>query len=403
MNQMTPQSLADMGKSPIFIIILGTMAMLTPLAVDMYLPAFLDIARDLHVNAEKVQNTLALFTIGFATGQLIWGPLADSIGRKPAIIIGTFVFALTALWLTHISEIHNFLALRFIQGFFGAAPAVVLGALLRDLFSKNEFAKMMSLVMLISMIAPLLAPFLGGYIAKFFHWHAIFYVLMVAGLLSCVLVAWKIPESHPKEKRVPLSLRIVLRNFASLVRVRAVVGYVLCTGFSFAGMFCFLTSGSIVYIDIYGVAPEHFGYFFILNMLVLITFTMINSRVVGRFGAENMLRFGLTLQFIAGCWLFVTALFDLGFWSMAIGIACYIGMISMISSNAMAAILDRFPHVAGTANSLAGTIRFGMGSIAGILIALVPVTSGRPMMIAIFCCVLCAALSHFFLSYKTKM
>ncbi|KAE9529934.1 Bcr/CflA family multidrug efflux MFS transporter [Testudinibacter aquarius] len=388
-------------KSPIFVLILGILAMLPPLAIDMYLPSFLDIARDLNVNSERVQNTLALFTLGFAAGQLLWGPAADSFGRKPVIMIGTLIFALTALFLTQVDNIQEFLVLRFIQGFFGAAPAVVLGALLRDLFSKNYFSKMMSMIMLVSMIAPLLAPFIGGYLAKFFHWHSIFYVLAFFGVLSCLLVFWKIPESHPIEKRVPFSLKVVMRNFASLIRVKAVVGYVLAGAFSFAGMFSFLTSGSIVYIDIYGVAPEHFGYFFVMNMTVLILFTSINGKMVLQVGAEKMLRFGLSIQFLAGIWLLLVAILDLGFWPMALGVSAFVGMLSTIGSNAMAAILDRFPQVAGTANSLAGTIRFGIGAVVGFLIALVPISNAVPMLLSMFLCTLLSVLSYYFLTYRS--
>ncbi|TCP94788.1 DHA1 family bicyclomycin/chloramphenicol resistance-like MFS transporter [Cricetibacter osteomyelitidis] len=384
---------------PVFILVLGILAMLPPLAIDMYLPSFLDISKDLSVPAEKVQNTLALFTMGFAIGQLVWGPIADSFGRKPAILIGTLVSAGGALLLTQVNDIHHFVSIRFLQGFFAAAPAVILGALLRDLFSKNYFSKMMSMIMLISMIAPLIAPVMGGYIAKFFHWHSIFYVLAFMGLLSCGLVAWQIPETLPKEKRIPFGLRNVVRNFVSLIKVKAVVGYVLLSGFSFSGLFAFLTSGSIVYIDLYGVAAENFGYFFLMNMSVMILFTSINGKMVMQVGAEKMLRFGLTIQFLAGCWLLLVALLDLGFWPMALGVAAYVGMMSTIGSNAMAAILDRFPQYAGTANSLAGTMRFGMGSIAGVLVSFIPVTSAVPMLVSMFICITLGLLSYWFLTY----
>lgn len=398
---MNQHSSAQQQASFVFILVLGILAMLPPLAIDMYLPSFLDIAQDLQVNPERVQNTLALFTLGFALGQLLWGPIADSFGRKPAILIGTFVSATIALILTQVASIEHFLGLRFVQGLFASAPAVVLGALLRDLFSKNYFSKMMSLIMLISMLAPLLAPFLGGYIAKFFHWHAVFYVLAFMGFLSCLLVLIRIPETLPSEKRVVFNLSGIVRNFRSLVQVKAVVGYVLCGAFSFAGMFCFLTSGSIVYIDIYGIASEHFGYFFIMNMSMMILFTSINSRMVMKVGAEKMLRFGLSVQFIAGTWLLLVAIFDLGFWPMALGIACYIGMLSTIGSNAMASILEQFPQYAGTANSLVGTIRFGTGALVGFLLSLLPIYSAKPMLLFMFFCVLIGVTSYYFLTYRS--
>lgn len=158
----------------VFIVILGVLSMLTPLAIDMYLPSFADIALDLSVSEEKIQTTLALFTFGFAFGQLLWGPLSDTYGRKPIIIIGVVIAAIISLIITQIQDINHFYILRFIQGFFGASPAVVVGALLRDLFKKNEFARMMSMIMIVMMIAPLAAPIVGGYLAKWFHWHSIF-------------------------------------------------------------------------------------------------------------------------------------------------------------------------------------------------------------------------------------
>ena len=167
--------------------------MLTPLAIDMYLPAFVKIANDLNVSEEMISQTLALFTLGFAFGQLFWGPLSDSYGRKPIILIGIITSALVSLVITQIHHIHHFYILRFVQGFFGASPAVVTGALLRDLFAKNEFARQMSMIMIVTMIAPLIAPVLGGHLTDWFHWHIIFYVLMVSGLLAALLVSYKIP------------------------------------------------------------------------------------------------------------------------------------------------------------------------------------------------------------------
>ena len=158
----------------LFVLILGILSMLTPLAIDMYLPAFLNIANDFSVSQEKIQTTLALFTFGFAFGQLFWGPLSDSYGRKPIILIGIVVSAVVSLGITQVKHIEHFYALRFVQGFFGASPAVVTGALLRDLFAKNEFARQMSMIMIVTMIAPLLAPVLGGYLTDWFHWHIIF-------------------------------------------------------------------------------------------------------------------------------------------------------------------------------------------------------------------------------------
>lgn len=387
---------------PSFIIILGILAMLPPLAIDMYLPSFLDIAKDLNVNQESVQATLAMFTFGFAVGQLAWGPIADSFGRKPVILIGLVGSSIAAFFLTTVMSIENFYVLRLIQGICGAAPAVVLGALVRDLFDRNRFAQMMSMIMIISMIAPLVAPILGGHLAKWFHWHAIFYALLLMGGLCAVLISWKIPETLAQEKRIPLSFGKVLKNFGELLSHKATLGYVLIGGLSFAGMFCFLTSGSIVYIGLYGVSQENFGYFFIMNIVVMVAMTAINGRLISVYGSEKMLRFGLLIQLLAGIWLAVSATFQLGFWSMALGIPFYVGMISTIGSNASAAILDRYPQMAGTANAVAGTARFGISSLVGGGLSYIAITSERPMLYAMALCTLSAFAIYYLLCYQKE-
>lgn len=386
---------------PSFFIILGMMAMLPPLAIDMYLPSFLDIARDLSVSQEKVQTTLAVFTFGFAVGQLFWGPIADSFGRKPVILLGLSGAAVAAFFLTTVDNIITFYFLRLIQGLCGAAPAVVLGALVRDLFERNRFAQMMSVIMIISMLAPLLAPILGGYIAKYFHWHSIFYTLLAMGVACVMLVMWKIPETLAPEKRQPIRFGRVIRNFAELISHKATLGYVLVGGLTFSGMFCFLTSGSLVYIGIHGVSQEHFGYFFGLNMIVMVSMTALNGRIVAKVGSERMLRIGLTVQLAAGIWLALTATFQLGFWYMALGIPFYVGMLSTIGSNATAAILDRYPQMAGTANAVAGTARFGIASLIGAGLSRIAVTSERPMLYAMAACVISASLIYYFLCRPT--
>lgn len=382
---------------PCFFIILGMMAMLPPLAIDMYLPSFLDIERDLQVSQEKVQTTLAVFTFGFAVGQLFWGPMADSFGRKPIILFGLTGSALAAYFLTQVMTIENFYLLRLIQGLCAAAPAVVLGALVRDLFDRNMFAQMMSVIMIISMLAPLLAPILGGYIAKYFHWHSIFYTLVLMGISCVLLISWKIPETLAIEKRQPLRFGIVFKNFWTLLSDKATLGYVLVGGLTFAGMFCFLTSGSLVYIGIYGVSQEYFGYFFGLNMIVMVSMTALNGRIVVKVGSEKMLKIGLLVQLLAGIWLACVAIFKLGFWAMAIGIPFYVGMLSTIGSNATAAILDRYPQMAGTANGLAGTARFGIASLVGAMLSHIAVTSERPMLYAMAMCTIAASIAYYLL------
>lgn len=386
--------------SALFLITLGMLSMLPPLGVDMYLPAFLNIAADLNVAPEQVPYTLTLFTFGIALGQLFWGPVGDSYGRKPIILFGMLMTTLMAFALSQSNSLEKFTALRFAQGFFGAAPVVLVGALLRDLFNKNELAKMMSLVTLVVMIAPLIAPIIGGYLVTFYHWSAIFYLLAAFGVLSRLLIFFVIPETHQKEKRIPLRLGVVINNFVTIWKQKEVLGYMIASGFGFGGMFVFLTLGSIVYIDLYGVAVDEFGYFFMMNIALMTLGSVLNGHFVSKVGAEKMLQIGLGIQLFAGIWLALVAICDLGFWAMAIGVAVFVGQNALISANAMASILAKFPTMAGTANSIAGSMRFGLGAVIGSVVATFRLNDAMPMLLSMATCVICAVLVYYFLTYR---
>ena len=386
----------------IFVVALGILSMLPPLAVDMYLPAFLNIAQDFQVTNDQVQHTLTSFAYGLALGQLFWGPFGDSFGRKPIILLGVVIAAFAALILTQIHSIGTFTALRFIQGFFGASPVVLVGALLRDLFDKNELSKIMSTISLVFMVAPLVAPIIGGYVVYFFHWHAIFYVIAGMGFLSILLVFFIVPETHRKEKRIPLRLNIIARNFMALWKQKPVLGYMFSTSFAFGGLFAFVTAGSIVYIGIYGIKPENFGYFFMLNIGIMTLSSFLNRRLVAKLGAETMLRCGLGVQFLAAVWLLLVVLFDLGFWPIALGVAIFVGQNPLISSNSMASILEKFPNAAGSANSMVGSVRFSIGASIGSLVSLLPTNSAVPMLLAMVICSVIAVVCYYFLTVKNR-
>ena len=250
-----------------------------------------------------------------------------------------------------------------------AAASVVINALMRDVYPKEEFSRMMSFVMLVTTIAPLVAPMVGGAVLVWFSWHAIFWIPAIAALLASVMIFVFIDETLPVERRQKFHVRTTLGNFASLFRHKRVLSYMLASGFSFAGMFSFLSAGPFVYIELNHVSPQHFGYYFALNIVFLFVMTIINSRFVRRVGALNMFRAGLWIQFVMAIWLVLSALLGVGFWALVVGVAAFVGCVSMVSSNAMAVILDEFPHMAGTASSLAGTFRFGIGAIVGALLS----------------------------------
>ena len=385
------------------VFILGLLAMLMPLSIDMYLPALPVISAQFGVPAGSAQMTLSTYILGFALGQLFYGPMADSFGRKPVILGGTLIFAGAAVACAQAQTIDQLIVMRFFHGLAAAAASVVINSLMRDIYPKEEFSRMMSFVMLVTTIAPLVAPMAGGAVLVWFSWHVIFWILALAALLASAMIFFFIDETLPAERRQKFHIRTTMGNFASLFRHKRVLSYMLASGFSFAGMFSFLSAGPFVYIELNHVSPQHFGYYFALNIVFLFIMTIINSRFVRRVGALNMFRAGLWIQFVMAIWLVLSAFTGVGFWALVVGVAAFVGCVSMVSSNAMAVILDEFPHMAGTASSLAGTFRFGIGAIVGALLSMATFNTAWPMLWAMAFCATSSILFYLYASRPRKV
>ena len=374
-------------------LVLGAIGALTPLAIDMYLPAMPAIAKDFGVNAGAVQITLTVYTAGFALGQLLHGPLADSFGRRPILLFGVFFFGIASAVSATTTSIESLTLVRTAQGFAGAAAAVIIQAIVRDMFDKEDFARTMSFVTLVITLAPLVAPMIGGHLAIWFGWRSIFWLLTAFSVVVIAAVLWKIPETLAPENRQPLRFRTTLKNYARLCKNPVAMGLMFSGAFSFAGMFAFLTAGSFVYIDIYGVTPDQFGYLFGLNIVTMIIMTSINGRLVKKVGLHGMLKFGLSVQLFAGLGLLASGFLDLGIWGIVPFVMLFIGTLSTIGSNSMGLLLSGYPTMAGTASSLAGTLRFGTGSVVGAIVATLPAGTVWPMIVLMtICSVLSAGL-----------
>jgi DHA1 family bicyclomycin/chloramphenicol resistance-like MFS transporter len=396
MSQTIAQQEGEQASKLTFImfLILGAIGALTPLAIDMYLPAMPTIAKNLGVEAGSVQFTLSVYTAGFAIGQLLHGPLADSFGRKPVMVIGILGYATASLGCAMADNIESLTLLRCAQGFAGAAPAVVIQALIRDMFDREDFARTMSFVTLVVMIAPLIAPMLGGHLAEWFGWRSIFWVLALFAAIVTTAIVWKIPETLRAENRQPLRLKTTLRNYFKLFFNKGAMGLMMAGGFSFGGMFTFLTAGSFVYIDLYGLDATEFSYLFAVNIVFMVAMTILNGRIVKKVGSIWMLRFGLTIQLVAGVGLVIVGLTGVGLWGLVPFVAMYISTLSTIGSNTMGLLLSGYPAIAGTASSLAGTLRFGTGSLLGALVALLPSDTEWTMIAVMASCALLSAATY---------
>jgi len=392
----------DAQLSFLLIVILGAISALTPIAIDMYLPAMPSIAQEFSVSAGDIQFTLTAYMAGFAIGQLLHGPLADSFGRKPVLLTGTLCFMLCSMLSAIAPSIELLTWTRIGQGFAGAAAAVVIQALVRDMFEKEEFARTMSFIMLVMTLAPLVAPLVGGYMALWFGWRAIFWLIALIALLVIMAIILKIPETLPAVKRQRFSVRSVLYNYRSLVVSADAMLLIVMGALSFSGMFAFLTAGSFIYVELYDVDMQHVGYLFGLNVISMMIMTVINGRFVRSKGSSWMLSLGLTIQFVAAVLLLIGQLLDFGLWGIVLPVMLYTSAISTVGSNSMAILLSAYPGIAGTASSLAGTLRFGLAGLAAASISLLPSGASWPMVAVICCCALLSSTCLLLRNAKVK-
>ncbi|WMC12119.1 Bcr/CflA family multidrug efflux MFS transporter [Oceanimonas pelagia] len=380
------------------LLLLASLAGLTPLAIDMYLPSLPTIARDLGVPVSQAQLTISVFLAGFALGQLFYGPLADTVGRKPVMLGGLALFTLASIGCAVADSIETLMTFRLLQALGGAAGSVVLNALLRDMFERDMFARVMSLVILVMTLAPLVAPIVGGYLLLVGHWHSIFVLLAIIGTLVTLALAWRIPETLKPEHRQPFRLWPVLQNYGKVLRHRAAVGYIGCGGLTTAAMFAFISGSPLVYIELYGVPAQHYGLLFAMNIVLMMVLTFGNSRLVKHLGSDRLLKTGLTLAALAGIVLLFNGITGFGgLWGLVPAVMVLIAQISLVGANAMAGLLSHFPEAAGTASALAGTVRFGLGAVATFAVNVSHAVSALPMALVMSLCAWLALASYWLL------
>lgn len=383
------------------IMLLAAVIAITPLAIDMYLPAMQMMADDLHTSMALVQQSLSIYLAAYAIGMLLFGPLADMIGRRPLALAGMIGFLLSSLMLSLVSSIEWFLVWRALQAFTGAAATVVIPGIVRHLYQQHT-AKGMSYVSMIMMLAPLIAPAVGSGLMYFAHWQIIFDVLAAYALLI-LLLSWRfMPEVPRAENAVkPAFFSGYLTVFAN----KQAWPYIATSMFSSFSFFTFLTAVSFVYISYFKVSEQSFALLFGLNVSVLMFVNFINSRLVTRLGPQRMLTSGLVVAILCASLLSMFNYMELGLWFTVMTIAPLMGSLGLVATNADAMILMRFPEHTGTATAVIGTLRFGVGALAGPLLGMFYTGTALPfslMMLAGTVCILMAQLLHYRQTRSTK-
>lgn len=366
-----------------------------PLSMDMYLPSLPILAEYFGSSAAKAQLTLSAFTVGFAVGQLVYGPLSDRLGRKWVLVSGIALYVAASFACAVASDIDTLIAVRVLQALGGGAGVVLTRAIVRDLYSREAGARALSLMLLVPSLAALVGPFIGGHILLWADWRAIFWLLTALGAAILLLAALRLPETLPRDQRTTTGAARIVREYGIVIADRQALGYMLCGAFSFAGMFAQLSGTPFVYIELFGVAPEDFGYLFALNIVGIMLGSYVNSRLVTRFGIRRMLVFGTSLALLGG--LSVALFATLGIGGLAAIVASIVVFMmphNVVNANATAGALEKFPQIAGTASALLGAVRFATGAAVGAAVGILHDGTAVPMALVIAGCALASAAAY---------
>lgn len=356
-------------------LILGALSAFTPLAVDMYLPGLPELERTLQTDSGGVQRTLSVFFLGLAIGQLILGPLSDRYGRRAPLLVGNLLYIAASVACALVPNIDALIAARFVQAFGSCAGMVISRAMVRDLFEPREGARVMSLLMLVTGVAPILAPLVGGYVLALFDWHAIFWLL--AGFATLVMIAARLwlRETRGPQPQMRLTFGSALGVYADLLTTRRYMGYTLASSLGMGGLFSYIAASPFVFIDLYHLSPQAYGWIFGINAVGIIGFSQVNRALLRRFSLDQVLIVALFAMAGAGLLLLACAVFSLGgVWGVWIPLFLYITSLGAVLPNAAASAMATEAHRAGSAAALIGTLQFGLGAVTSGLVSLLAIS-----------------------------
>lgn len=374
--------------------LLGILSGIGALSIDMYLPAFPAIASDLAVSSGDVELSLGMFLIGFALGQGIHGPLSDRFGRKPVILWGLLLYGLASAACALSVDIGQLQWARLFQGLVGASGSVLARAVIRDLYQGEDLARAMSWLMLIMTAAPMLAPLIGSLMLESQGWRSIFWTLTGFAGLWFVLIVLVIPETRPTGPGLSLRPTALFTAFFQVFSNTRAMGYALCGGCGFGGMFAYITATPFVYIELFGVSTTGYALLFAANIAAMATGSLLNTRYLGRFGRDGMIQILTAVMLLAATLLVFNATTGLfGLWGLVVPLALYVGCLGALAANCISGTLEQFPATAGTASSVFGVLQFGTGSLGGTLVAYLGDGSPLPMAAVILGFGLLSALS----------
>ncbi len=378
-----------------FALVLGGITAVGPLSIDMYLPALPQLTGDLGATSAQAQLTLTTMLLGLAFGQIIAGPISDSVGRRKPLLVGLGVYVLASVVCTLSGSVYVLTGLRLIQGLGASAGMVIARAAVRDLYSGAEAARFFSSLMLVVGLSPILAPIIGGQILAHTSWRGVFVVLTGLGVLLTLVAAFALPETKPAQWRQPARVGPTLRTFGRLLAEPTFLGNALAAGFAIAAMFAYISGSAFVLQNVYGLSPQAFSLVFGANAIGLVGGTQTNARLVGRIASESQLLLtALITAAVAGATVVTVVLAGLPLWMILVALFVMIASLGFVMPNTLMLALARHREVSGSASALLGVCQFVIGALAAPLVGIGGVGSALPMALVMFGVVLVSLTAH---------
>jgi MFS transporter, DHA1 family, multidrug resistance protein len=362
------------------VLILGFLIALSPFSIDMYLPAFGDIAQSLHTVSARVDLSLSSYFIGLAFGQLLYGPLMDRFGRKAPLYFGLGLYIVASIGCSLSGSVNMLIAMRLFQALGGCAAQVACIAMVRDLFPVKDIAKVYALLFLVLGASPLLAPTAGSYLTLAFGWRSVFVVLLIIAVLVFLASLFSLPESYKPDKSYSLKPGPIIGNFLSVIRNAQFYTYAISGAVAFCALFAYVAGSPLVFMDVFGLDKREFGWVFAGVAVGFIGAGQVNTQLLKRFKSEQIIGLAAVGQFV------FAGIFLIGAISGWFGLAGTIAMVfftlffvGMINPNTSALSMAPFSRNAGIASALLGSMQLGLGAISSSVMSIFSGKSAVPL------------------------
>lgn len=368
------------NNSTLIVFILGSLSTVTPFAIDLYLPAFSQIAEEFHTTTAEISFSVSSYFIGMAIGQMLYGPLLDRYGRKNPLYAGLSLFVISCVGCIKSTDVSMLVAFRFLQALGGSVAWVAAITMVRDFFPVEKSSKIFSLLILVIGVSPLLAPTIGGFISDAWGWRAVFIVLGVIALATMLLVVTLLPDGREPDPSVSLKAKPMLLTFLGVLREPQFYTYSLAGAFSFASLFIYVAGSPVIFMEYFKVTPKAYGGIFALLSVGFIGASQLNIYLTQKFRSDLIFKVALTTQVIASLvFLFLVLNNMSGLYTTIVMLFICLACVGAMNPNATALAIAPFTKNIGSASALLGCFQIGVAALASSGVGLFKSTDSVPV------------------------